>query len=232
MKGFVVGYRAWRLNVERELLMPCINYLAPAWEAEGWTEAVCVPLPGPSWTNVMPPAVVTSSHALNVQFRYSVTASSNSWSTPAYGTQSLYSYLVPDSESEPDSKHEIVDTHCHCGLYAYPKMPSCWMLPTDDWDPFVLGASLNYGPIEAHGNGIGLEGFRAQYAKPVVLLQQDVEKYKPIVSRIAARVGASVVNDWDALLEQTREFTHIKEAVGWEPGRAVFRCFTDEAELS
>src|SRR5438105_760509 len=57
---------------------------------------------------------------------------------------------------------------CECGLYAHPDFESI------TYDPaafstyrYVAGAVISWGTLTSHGNGLGLEGFRAQWSRPI-----------------------------------------------------------------
>lgn len=169
----VVGYRAWQLDYKTERLLPAVLHSAPAWEAEGKTQAGCAR-----------------------QWRWAAA-------------------LQHPSEEAPVP-------FCACGLYAHPDFASL-QYHADTWASvgFIGGAVLCWGTIIAHGDGRGMEVFRSQFAKPILLLQSSLVQTQPIVNRIAGRLGAGVVSTGRQLMAQTRDWKHIKEAVNWKPAPYV-----------
>src|SRR5207237_9492939 len=90
---------------------------------------------------------------------------------------------------------------------------------------YVAGAVISWGTLTSHGNGLGLEGFRAKWSRPILLLQPKYKNLQPLVARIAARVGAAVVTEPQQLQAQTQDWNHLEEAVEWKPEPLAFDRF-------
>jgi hypothetical protein len=88
----------------------------------------------------------------------------------------------------PDTGHKAPHPDCGCGLYAVYDLAQADRF-TADGDQ-VYGAVVAWGAIEAHW-----DGFRAEYAKPVVLAYHPDQPYRhvQIVKALAGEFGLPLV---------------------------------------
>lgn len=113
----------------------------------------------------------------------------------------LQSLGLPEPEpTPPPERHEAPQHGCECGLYAY-HAPFWSMAPEGD-GVSVYGAVLAWGRVQVHH-----DGFRAQYAEPVVLAYSRRQVYEHVnaIKAIAGEMNVPCV-ELDELAARAVEF--------------------------
>lgn len=95
---------------------------------------------------------------------------------------------------EVSGAHPVPVASCECGLYAFSSPDEALryvVMPPDEIEdggpaPLVAGAVIGWGRIIQHG----CQGWRAQHARPVALLDTD----RPELEVLALRYGVPVVS--------------------------------------
>ncbi len=111
---------------------------------------------------------------------------------------------------------------CNCGIYAFHRPPQLdditkfsarMSIPTRAPDPLskpeaVAGAMIAWGKIQVH-----VEGFRAQYARPVAFVNRDElgNLIGPVARSLAERLGLPVIQR-EHIERYAAEFGQVRPA--------------------
>jgi hypothetical protein len=176
--GKALGFRSWKLEGYN---LFSANEQFGGWKVGEPTEAVCRSEP-----LTMVVAMQRMANAINSQM---------------LGSRPHFHTAVKQAAPPPDPKHAAPHPGCECGLYALhaPEFMSRW----HQNEPLMVhGAVLGWGRMEVHH-----EGWRAQYAQPVMLaFDGDRQPYNHCerVKAMGGELGLPVV-EWPDFEAEARK---------------------------